>query len=140
MQAPVDDTVRHEEQCGEQDQERDELGEDFRRRSDEQQCTERATDETGHAKSKQNRGTVFELFAITEQAAEESGPERDGAGPISDFRIEPEPDQDRKCQECSSSGNGIDRARCKRGAQHDKRGEETHRYRLCSKHECRMLI
>ncbi len=88
----------HEEQCGEQNQERYELGEDFRRSPDEQQCAERAADETRDPESKQDRGTVFEFFAVTEQAAEETGPERDCAGPVRDFRIEPEPDEDGKGQ------------------------------------------
>ena len=88
----------HEEQCCEQDQERDELGEDFRRRADEQQCADRAANETRHSESKQDRGTVLELFAVPEQAAEETGPERDCAGCVRDFRIEPEPDEDWKRQ------------------------------------------
>src|SRR5262249_8899283 len=72
-------------------------------------------------------GTVCEFFAITEEAAEKSGPKRDGAGPIGDFWIESEPDKNGKRQQRPSAGNGIDRARRKRGAEHDKHGEETHR-------------
>ena len=70
---------------------------------------------------------MLEFFAITEETAEETGPERDGAGSIGDFRIESEPDQNRKRQQRSAPGDGIDRARRKRSAEHDKHGEETHR-------------
>ena len=70
---------------------------------------------------------MFELFTITKETAKETGPERNSAGTISDFRIETEPYQNRERQERPTAGNGIDRARCERGAQHDKRGEETHR-------------
>src|SRR5215510_1758074 len=74
-----------------------------------------------------SRSRIVELFAITKEAAEETGPKRDGAGPIGDFWIESEPDENGKRQQRSSAGNGIDRARRKRGAEHDKHGEETHR-------------
>jgi hypothetical protein len=59
---------------------------------------------------------MFEFFPVTEQAAKKAGPEGDSAGPIGYFRIESEPDEDWKRQQRSSSGDGIDRARCERGA------------------------
>src|SRR5215213_1965972 len=92
------------------------IGKYFRWRSDQQQCTERAADETRHAESKQYRGAVFELFPVTEQPAEEAGPECDRTGRIGDLWIEAEPDENWKREQRSSSGNGIDRARCEGGA------------------------
>ena len=73
---------------------------------------------------------MLEFFAITEKTTEETRPECDSAGPIGDFRIESKPDQNRKGQQRSAAGNGIDRTRRKRSAEHDKHGEETHRLGL----------
>ena len=70
---------------------------------------------------------MLELLPVTKQATEETRPQRHRAGPIRDFRIEPQPDQNRERQQRPSTGNRIDRARRERSAQHDKRGEETHR-------------
>ena len=80
------------------------------------------------AETQEDRGTVLEFLPVTKQSTEESRPQRHCAGPICDFRIEPEPDQNRERQQRPSTGNRIDHACSKCGAQHDKRGEETHRW------------
>jgi len=126
-QSPVDQAVRHEKERGEENQERYEAREYTRWRANQEQRAERATDDADQAQSKQDCGTVFEFSAIAKESAEESGPKGDGAGPVCDARIESEPDQNRKGQQRSSTGNRINDARSKRGAQHDKPGEETHR-------------
>jgi hypothetical protein len=66
---------------------------------------------------------VCEFAPVAEDAAEQSGPESDGAGSVCDFGIESEPDENGEGDQGSAPGNGIDCARGERGAEHDKPGE-----------------